>query len=292
MINTNHLTGLKHWGCVQTAHLEFPPTGKVHIWSLDVNLTSVLAYCPIRCLEKSLIQLSKLIKQNLTKGNLSKLIEVKCLVKSIIANQSTGHHFLTTTLQQISDFCPTNVGLCLVCGSSGFHFFFHDWKRAEGWRGWLWVTEKETVSRAMKQTRHKEPGFRLPQRSWVCLGAFPQTWSLARPDFLINFRCSTASVLGFSCGLSNPSFNSGNSRICVREPIMNILLMCRVHPQLNTVCFHDPICFSDTTVPHTGFVLLLFESFLLLNLFGLAKQGLQEMQNSWIIFKSLKIWAL
>lgn len=101
-------------------------------------------------------------------------------------------------------------------------------------RGWLWVTEKETASRAIKQTGHKDPGFRLPQCSWSCLGASPQTWSSARPDFLISFRCSTASTLVSFCRLSNPSFNRGNNLICVSEPIMNILLMCRVHPALKT----------------------------------------------------------
>lgn len=45
MIKTNHKTGLEHWGYVQTVHLKFPPTGKAHIWSLDVNVTLVLTWC-------------------------------------------------------------------------------------------------------------------------------------------------------------------------------------------------------------------------------------------------------
>lgn len=265
MIKTNHRTGLEHWSYVQTAHLEFPPTGKAHIWWLDVNVTLALTlYYREGVWETSQIQLRELIQQIgkfLKNANCSKMMRIKRIVKSIIAKRSSSRHDISSSHDSSigSGSWPTNIGLHRVSNVSGFHLFFHGWERGRGLErggGGYGLLKKRQPHVLWRKLATKIQDSGSPQCSWSCLGASPQTWSSAKPDDLISFRCSTASTLVFFCRISNSSFNIGNNRISVHEPNMNILLMCRVDPELNTVGFHDPACFCNTTVAPTGLLFL------------------------------------
>lgn len=223
MIKTNHKTGLEHWGYVQTAHLKFPPTGKPHLVTRCECNPSVVSDTAKQAVFSKTVP--ERYKWN-AKSNLLLQSEVPVIMPFwlvlVFGPQMLGHVESVMLLVSIS-------------------FSMAQKKRRGGWGGSLkgvgygLLKERQPhVIWSKLATKNQDSG----SPSALGLASAPLLKHGAQPDQTFSSASDVLQLLRrpFSVDSATLLLTVEVTANSVRQTVMNIFLMCRIHPELNEHC--------------------------------------------------------